>query len=255
MSEASTWIKINRAPVLTLWAAVVAERLGFDRPTALTLGQAVAGSSAYAKGVSLGIIEPRPELVRERGDRLAEGERLHVDLLGRAVPVVRTDDGLRAVSKGKPGNPAQIERYLAGKFGERLGDARQAMAVLAAAHEPADLYRLGFRLYEQFRPAVPTGEFGLGSEGRAGSEEGASLDAKGLDRTPRTQHHRRSGAGCGSPFFFTGGCRRACGRALFGWPRLAVGLFVPLSLIRAAPAALFLHLWRASHSRARSYGG
>ena len=53
MTEASTWIKINRAPVLTLWAAVVAERLGFDRPTALTLGQAVAGSSAYAKSVSL----------------------------------------------------------------------------------------------------------------------------------------------------------------------------------------------------------
>ena len=61
--------------MLTLWAAVVAERLGFDRPTALTLGQAVAGLSAYAKGVSLGIIEPRPELVRERGDQLAEGER------------------------------------------------------------------------------------------------------------------------------------------------------------------------------------
>ena len=26
--------RINRAPVLTLWAAVVAERLGFDRATA-----------------------------------------------------------------------------------------------------------------------------------------------------------------------------------------------------------------------------
>ena len=123
-------IKINRAPVLTLWAAVVAERLGFDRPTALTLGQAVAGLSAYAKGVSLGIVEPRPELVREQGDRLAEGERLHVELLGRAVPVVRTPDGLRAVNKGKPGNPAQIEKYLAGKFGEQLADARAAMAEL-----------------------------------------------------------------------------------------------------------------------------
>ena len=31
-------VEINRAPVLTLWAAVVAERLGFDWPTALTLG-------------------------------------------------------------------------------------------------------------------------------------------------------------------------------------------------------------------------
>src|SRR3954454_19050790 len=116
MAEAPTMadtIKINRAPVLTLWAAVAAERLGFDRATALTLGQAVAGLSAYAKGVSLGIVEPSPELVREQSDQLAEGERLHVDLLGRAVPVVRTPDGLRAVNKGKPGNPAQIEKYLA----------------------------------------------------------------------------------------------------------------------------------------------
>ena len=96
-------IRINRAPVLTLWAAVVAERLGFDRDTSLTLGQAVAGLSAYAKGVSLGILEPRPDLVHEQGRRLVEGEQLQVGLLGRAVPVVRTPDGLRAVSKGKPG--------------------------------------------------------------------------------------------------------------------------------------------------------
>ena len=63
-------IKINRAPVLTLWAAVVTERLGFDHATALTLGQAVAGLSAYAQGVSLGIIEPKPSLVREQGERI-----------------------------------------------------------------------------------------------------------------------------------------------------------------------------------------
>jgi hypothetical protein len=98
---------------------VVAERLGFDRDTALTLGQAVAGLSAYAKGVSLGIVEPRPVLVRECGDRLGEDEQLYVDLLGRAAPAVQTPDGLRAVSKGKPGNPAQTDKYLAGKFGPR----------------------------------------------------------------------------------------------------------------------------------------
>jgi hypothetical protein len=151
--------------VLTLWAAVVAERLGFDRATALTLGQAVAGLSAYAKGVSLGIVEPRPELVREQSDRLAEGEQVRVDLLGRAVPAVRTPEGLRAVNKGKPGNPAQIAKYLAGNFGDRLNDATQAMAELAAAYEPADLYRRGFRLYEQFRPGVPAGESGWGAVG------------------------------------------------------------------------------------------
>jgi len=36
-------ISINRAPVLILWAAVVAQRLGFDEDEALTLGEAVAG--------------------------------------------------------------------------------------------------------------------------------------------------------------------------------------------------------------------
>jgi hypothetical protein len=39
----SKTISINRAPVLTLWTAVVAQRLGFDEDEALTLGRAVAG--------------------------------------------------------------------------------------------------------------------------------------------------------------------------------------------------------------------
>ena len=158
-------IRINRAPVLTLWAAVVAERLGFDHATALTLGQAVAGSSAYAKGVSLGIIEPRPELLRQESERVAEGEQMRVELLGRLVLVVATPDGLRAVSKGKACNHTQVEKYLASKFKERLEDARAAMVELAAAHEPADLNRRGFRLYERFRPGVPTGESGWGALG------------------------------------------------------------------------------------------
>src|SRR3954449_6793473 len=81
MTDADGNIRINRAPVLTLWAAVMAERLGFDRATALTLGQAVAGLSAYAKGVSLSILEPRPELVREQSDRLTEGEYLQANLM------------------------------------------------------------------------------------------------------------------------------------------------------------------------------
>jgi len=38
-----TWVVVNRAPVLTLWAAVVAEVLGFEHDEALTLGRAVAG--------------------------------------------------------------------------------------------------------------------------------------------------------------------------------------------------------------------
>jgi hypothetical protein len=32
-----SWVMVNRAPVLTLWAVVVAEALGFDHDDPLTL--------------------------------------------------------------------------------------------------------------------------------------------------------------------------------------------------------------------------
>jgi len=51
-------VTINRAPVLTLWAAVVAERLGFEHEEALTLGKSVAGLTAQSKGQRLGIFTP-----------------------------------------------------------------------------------------------------------------------------------------------------------------------------------------------------
>ena len=52
-------VQINRAPVLTLWGAVVAERLGYDTPSALSLGKALSGLNAQAKGRRLGIFQPK----------------------------------------------------------------------------------------------------------------------------------------------------------------------------------------------------
>ena len=49
------WIEINRAPVLTIWAAVVAMHLGFDWEEALPAGRAVAGLNAYSNGKALGL--------------------------------------------------------------------------------------------------------------------------------------------------------------------------------------------------------
>src|SRR3954454_3767220 len=89
-SEHSRTIRVNRAPVLTLWATVVAERLGFNRDAALTLGRAVAGSSAQMKGRALGIYEPSEEppskAAEERWERLEPDEPLGVRLFGRTVP-------------------------------------------------------------------------------------------------------------------------------------------------------------------------
>ena len=66
-------VLVNRAAVLTLWAAIVAERLGYDRETALTLGRAVAGLNAQSKGRRLGIYaEPSLEVPARKGNEPAK---------------------------------------------------------------------------------------------------------------------------------------------------------------------------------------
>lgn len=159
-------IAINRAPVLTLWAAVVAERLGFDWNESLTLGRAVAGLNAQSKGRRLGIFSPGAadeKSSRARKDSRHATEK--VELLGRAVPVVNTPHGIRAAKDGEPESPESVERYLEGKFGESLGAAREAMTKLAKSFRPEELGAEGFRLYEEFRPQIPAGTGGWGAKG------------------------------------------------------------------------------------------
>lgn len=160
-----TRVKVNRAPVLTLWAAVVAERLGFERDEALTMGRVVAGLNAYAKGKSLGIFKPAPVKVKQERKRLRAGKALHVDVLHRAVPVVRTREGLRAVSKDRPVSPESVQRYLEGKFGEALPAVDAAMRALARSLPVKALADRAYELYEVFRPAVPAGTRGWGAAG------------------------------------------------------------------------------------------
>lgn len=158
-------VTVNRAPVLTLWAAVVAQRLGFDRDEALTLGRVVAGLNAFAKGKALGLFRPAPESVRRERERLAEGHAMRVDLLHRAVPVVQTPDGLRALSHARPIDPSSVRRYLEGKFGDALPAVQGAMDALARSLPPDELNHRAFELYEAFRPAVPPGTRGWGAAG------------------------------------------------------------------------------------------
>lgn len=180
----SRTISINRAPVLTLWAAVVAERLGFLHDEALTLGRAVAGLNAYSKGVSLGLFRPSPKSVKDRRKKLARGRRLKVDVLGRAVPVVRTPNGLRALSGGRPISPASVNRYLHGKFGDHLALARAAMRKLAQSMPPKTLAASGYTLYVKFRPSVAAGVKGWGAMGK--------LDLNLIRRLTKTSRSRNS---------------------------------------------------------------
>ena len=178
-----TSVTINRAPVLALWAAVVAEHVGFARDEALTLGKAVAGLNAQSKGRALGLFTPagKTETAR-RKRRLAPGETLQVELFQRAVPAVRTPGGLRAVHGGKPMSPESVERYLEAKFKDSLGATRAAMEALAESLDPADLAANAYALYEEFRPAIPAGTRGWGKPGVLDLERIRSLARPGARR-------------------------------------------------------------------------
>ena len=159
-------VKINRAPVLTLWATVVAERLGFDRDTALTLGKSVAGLNAQAKGQRLGIFEkPKDQPADAVSKAHKPDEQFSVPILGRSVPAVQTPQGVRATTKGQPVDPASVQRYLEQKFGQDLADVQAAMEQLAKAYKPDELAAEAYTLYEQFRPTIPEGTRGWGAKG------------------------------------------------------------------------------------------
>ncbi len=153
-------IRVNRAPVLTLWATVVAERLGYPPETAMTLGRFVAGSSTRAKARRVGIIDETQEADERRAQAAAlKPRRQTVHLLGRDIPVLAAGDGsLRAEDDGKPASAKSVAPYITPAFGDRLGQARGAIEALAASLPPEELNRVGFR------PDVPEGAQGWGAK-------------------------------------------------------------------------------------------
>ena len=67
-------VRINRAPVLTLWATVVAARMGYEWEEALSLGKAVAGFNAQTKGRMLGIYRSDKKEVGQGARKTGLGE-------------------------------------------------------------------------------------------------------------------------------------------------------------------------------------
>ena len=86
-------------------------------------------------------------------------------LLGRDVPVVVEKGALRALDHDDPASPKAAAGYVERAFGENLAAVRKAMEDLAGSLEPDELNRVGFRLYEHFRPEVPAGAKGWSAKG------------------------------------------------------------------------------------------
>jgi hypothetical protein len=127
----------------------------------------VAGSSARIKVRRLGITDE----AQEAEERNAQAAGLNPDvqtvrLLGRDIPVLPAADGtLRAADGGKSTSARRVQTYVARAFGDRLPEVRAEMEALAVTLLPEELNRIGFRLYEHFRPDVPRGAEGWGVKG------------------------------------------------------------------------------------------
>lgn len=159
-----TKISINRAPVLNLWATVVAELLGYKKGEALSLAKALTGQTAAHHAEELGIAKT-PEKKGQEGKKKKERGAMPLRFLAKEILVVDTSDGIRAVRKGKPIEPESVERYLKSKFGDALSEVRAAMEELAKSVTPKELRANAYKLYGQFMPQVPTGVQGWGAKG------------------------------------------------------------------------------------------
>ncbi len=162
MADKTPTIRVNRAPVLTLWAAIVAERLGHPPDTALSLASAVAGTAARAKARRLGLAEEQDN-DRPRAPAASGGT---ARLLGREILLTHDENGVvLADAGGRPAPVAPVAAYVQRAFSRHLPEVRRAMEELASRFEPEELNRIGFRLYERFRPDVPTDVRGWGAKG------------------------------------------------------------------------------------------
>jgi hypothetical protein len=159
-------ILINRAPVLTLWGAVVAEALGYEHGTAFTLGKGLAGLNAQSKGRFLGIYnQPRSPEGKPARRKTGLGEEFWIEICGRPIPAKNTEDGVRAVIKDEPIDPDGVEKYLRSKFGEYYETVRTVMEELAGSFPREELANKAYMLYEEFRPSIPFGQRGWGAKG------------------------------------------------------------------------------------------
>ncbi|KAL0036893.1 hypothetical protein WJX77_003943 [Trebouxia sp. C0004] len=171
-SDQEQFVKINRAPVLTLWVAVVAERQGFSKEAGLTFGKAISGMLAQSKGRSIGMLDKKDTddnaKHEEEEQEHAQGIARH-DVFGMSIKAkdVGDEGDVRAVDTNmKALNHKQVEGYLQRAFGQQLQVAKHALTELANSYKAEEVGDHCYHLYEQFRPSIASGQKGWGQKGQ-----------------------------------------------------------------------------------------
>ncbi|RSH93530.1 hypothetical protein EHS25_007888 [Saitozyma podzolica] len=182
-------VTVNRAPVKTAWAYVVARRMGFDVQESLSIAHVYVHISSLKHALMLGNIlnpaeareaeEEISELPGENGGmadgkggagrskgkgkvwgNAREGERggssqPWVGILGAKIPVIERPDGTwRAIQKGVAIQPSVAYLYITRAFKDYTSHVMGALKLVAASYPPDELNRMGLGMYREFKPDV-----------------------------------------------------------------------------------------------------
>jgi hypothetical protein len=175
---------INRAPVLHLWGACVAQFLHPELAwsTCLSIGQAISTICAISKGRSIGAIE-KPEDTEERKRKKEEQRKKaegleEVEVMQFHLRMKGDWDETQVVLSGK--NVSGSEEGLKRKVGDGYEAVRDAMtgALESWKGEEDELSKEAFGMYEDFRPSVVKGKGGWGRKGELSVERIESVVRK-----------------------------------------------------------------------------
>jgi len=161
-------ILINRSPVLTMWATVVARKLfSLTLEEALSIGHAVSSSLAKAKGTSLGIYSSDKKSATAATKPNDNNENREYHIFGMVISAKQTQDGIRAMLPGEElADPGKTWSLLQRKFGDALGFAFAEMSNAAAHASNEHLDATAYQYYMHIRPSIPSGTKGWGAHGQ-----------------------------------------------------------------------------------------
>ncbi|KAJ7781158.1 hypothetical protein B0H16DRAFT_1404408 [Mycena metata] len=135
---------VNRAPLMTAWSTLVAERLGFQPSVYTEL-------NAVSKGRSMGIIKAGTG----RGTEAVKGgSQPYVELMGRR-PLFQTQTSQwRALSNGTVVHPSTAFSYISRALRQTCPHIVGALRLLVESFSPQEINAKAWALYCEFRPEV-----------------------------------------------------------------------------------------------------
>lgn len=145
-------VLVNRAPVMTAWAVVVLQCLGFRVQEALSLAHCYVSTTAEARAATLGQAKATAPA------HVTSANQPHVDFLQVRIPVIQLRQGqYRGLHAGEVIPPTRAFDYLRRAMFQMLPHVMGALTLLAQAYmgpenDTEALQRHAYGLYVDFRP-------------------------------------------------------------------------------------------------------